>query len=75
MLFFVDMYANWHDVQLADALVAVFEHNGIAVYVPPNQMQSGMAAISMGAVEAARKFAASTTCSCWPKPCGRGIAS
>ena len=57
VLFFVDVYANWHDVQLADALVAVFEHNGIAVYVPPNQLQSGMAAISMGAVEAARKFA------------------
>ncbi|MHB8971437.1 MAG: FAD-linked oxidase C-terminal domain-containing protein [Pirellulaceae bacterium] len=57
VLFFVDVYANWHDVQLAEALVAVFEHNGIAVYVPPNQVQAGMAAISMGAVEAARKFA------------------
>lgn len=57
VLFFVDVYANWHDVQLAEALVAVFEHNGVAVYVPPNQTQSGMAAISMGAVETARKFA------------------
>lgn len=57
VVFFVDIYANWHDVQLAEALVAVFEHNGVAVYVPPNQMQSGMAAISIGAVDAARKFA------------------
>ena len=57
VVFFVDIYANWHDVQLADALVAVFEHNGIAVYVPPNQLQSGMAAISIGAVDVARKFA------------------
>ena len=57
VVFFVDIYANWHDVQLAEALVAVFEHNGIAVYVPPNQLQSGMAAISIGAVDAARKFA------------------
>ena len=58
VLYFVDIFANWHDVQLAEALVAVFEHNGVAVYVPPNQTQSGMAAISMGAVETARKFAA-----------------
>jgi FAD/FMN-containing dehydrogenase/Fe-S oxidoreductase len=57
VVFFVDIYANWHDVQLAEALVAVFEHNGVAVYVPPTQMQSGMAAISVGAVDAARKFA------------------
>ncbi|MBM4092149.1 MAG: anaerobic glycerol-3-phosphate dehydrogenase subunit C [Planctomycetes bacterium] len=57
VLFFVDVYANWHDVQLADAFVAVFEHNGIAVYVPPHQMQSGMAAVSMGAIDVARRFA------------------
>ena len=55
--FFVDIYANWHDVQLADALVAILEHNGVAVYVPPHQLQSGMTAISIGAVEAARQFA------------------
>ncbi|MCU0959057.1 MAG: anaerobic glycerol-3-phosphate dehydrogenase subunit C [Pirellulaceae bacterium] len=58
VLYFVDLYANWHDVQLADSLVAVFEHNGVAVYVPPNQLPSGMAAISLGAVDIARKFAA-----------------
>ena len=57
VLFFVDIYANWHDVQLADALVAVFERNGVAVYVPPGQVQSGMTAISMGAVETARRYA------------------
>ncbi len=57
VVFFVDLYANWHDIQLADALVAVLEHNGVAVYVPPTQLQSGMAAVSIGAVDAARKFA------------------
>ncbi len=57
VVFFVDVYANWHDVQLAEALVAVCEHNGIAVYVPPTQLQSGMAAVSIGAVDVARKFA------------------
>jgi len=55
--FFVDVYANWHDVQLAEALVAVLEHNGVAVYVPGNQMQAGMPAISLGAVDEARKLA------------------
>ena len=58
VLFFVDVYPNWNDVQLAEAFVSVFEHNGIAVYVPPGQVQSGMGAISMGALDTARKLAA-----------------
>ena len=57
VVFFIDTYANWCDVQLAAALVAVFEHNGVSVYVPPNQLQSGMAAVSMGALDTARRFA------------------
>ncbi|MCE9603950.1 MAG: anaerobic glycerol-3-phosphate dehydrogenase subunit C [Planctomycetia bacterium] len=57
VLFFVDTYANYHDPQLAEALVAVFEHNGISVFVPPNQGQSGIAMISLGAGELARKTA------------------
>ncbi len=59
VLFFVDVYCNWNDVQLAEAMVSVFEHNGMAVYVPPGQSQSGMGAISMGALDIARKFALS----------------
>ncbi|HEV2972083.1 MAG TPA: anaerobic glycerol-3-phosphate dehydrogenase subunit C [Pirellulales bacterium] len=58
VVYFVDTYANYHDPQLAEALVAVLEHNGVAVYVPPNQRASGMAMISMGAVERARRLAA-----------------
>jgi FAD/FMN-containing dehydrogenase/Fe-S oxidoreductase len=58
VLYFVDTYANYFDPQLGEALVAVFEHNGIAVYVHPEQEPSGMAMISMGAVEAARRLAA-----------------
>ena len=54
VLYFVDIYANWHDTQLAEALVAVLQHNGVAVYVHPQQVQCGMAAISMGAVDIAR---------------------
>ena len=58
VLYFVDTYANYFDPQLAEALVAVFEHNGVAVYVHPRPAASGMAMISMGAVDAARKLAA-----------------
>jgi Fe-S oxidoreductase/FAD/FMN-containing dehydrogenase len=57
ILYFVDIYANWHDAQLARALVAILEHNGAAVYVAPGQVQSGAAAIALGAAERARRFA------------------
>jgi Fe-S oxidoreductase len=57
VLYFVDTYANYHDPQLAEALVAVLEHNGVAVYVHPAQQSSGMPMISLGALAAARKIA------------------
>jgi Fe-S oxidoreductase len=57
VLYFVDTYANHHDPQLAEALVAVFEHNAVAVYVHPGQQPSGMSMISLGALAAARKVA------------------
>ncbi|MEX2561496.1 MAG: heterodisulfide reductase-related iron-sulfur binding cluster, partial [Pirellulales bacterium] len=58
VLYFVDTYANFHDPQLAEALVAVLEHNGVAVFVHPEQTQSGMAMVSLGALDRARKVAA-----------------
>ncbi|WP_254510910.1 FAD-binding oxidoreductase [Anatilimnocola floriformis] len=58
VLYFVDVYANWYDTQLAESLVAIMQHHGIAVYVPAGQLQSGMARISLGDVERARKHAA-----------------
>jgi FAD/FMN-containing dehydrogenase/Fe-S oxidoreductase len=57
VLYFVDVYANWFDVQLAEALLAVMEHNGISVYVPPHQLPSGMPAMAQGAVDDARRMA------------------
>jgi len=57
VLYFVDTYANFFDPQLADALVAVMEHNGVAVYVHPDQRQSGMAMVSIGAIDRARRVA------------------
>lgn len=55
--YFVDLYANYHDPQLAEAAVAVFEHNGVSVYVPPNQKQAGTAAIACGDLDYARALA------------------
>ena len=57
VLYFVDVYANWYDVQLADAVVAVLKHNGVAVYVHPAQKQCGMAMISLGALDRAKQLA------------------
>ena len=55
--YFVDTYANYHDPQLAESLVAVLEHNGVTVYVPQEQKQAGMAPISAGALDIARRLA------------------
>jgi Fe-S oxidoreductase len=57
VLYFVDVYANYFDPQLAEAMVAVLEHNGIAVYVHPEQKQAGMPSIACGALEHARRLA------------------
>jgi len=54
---FLDTYANYHDPQVAEALVAILEHNGVPVYVPEKQRQAGMAAISCGALDYARRLA------------------
>ncbi|RIK73170.1 MAG: anaerobic glycerol-3-phosphate dehydrogenase subunit C [Planctomycetota bacterium] len=56
-LLFVDTFANYCDAQLAEALVAVLEHNGISVYVPERQLQAGMPMISQGVLGAARAIA------------------
>jgi FAD/FMN-containing dehydrogenase/Fe-S oxidoreductase len=57
VLYFVDTFANFHDPQLAEALVAVLKHNGIGVYVPADQWSSGMASVACGALDHARKIA------------------
>jgi Fe-S oxidoreductase len=56
-LYFVDTYANYCDTQLAEALVAILEHNGISVYVPDRQQQAAMPMISRGVLEPARRVA------------------
>jgi FAD/FMN-containing dehydrogenase/Fe-S oxidoreductase len=54
---FVDTYANYHDPQIAEALVAVLKHNGVSVYVHPRQKHSAMTMIAHGALDKARQLA------------------
>jgi len=56
-LVFVDTYANYCDVELAEALVRVLEHNGVSVYVPDRQLQAAMPMISQGILGPARRIA------------------
>jgi Fe-S oxidoreductase len=54
---FVDVFANYHDPQIAEAAVRVLRHNGVAVFVPPGQRSCGMEALAQGDVETARELA------------------
>src|SRR6516165_6584251 len=55
--YFVDLYANYIDPQLAEATVLVLQHNGFDVYVPRGQAGSGIEALAHGDVDAARDSA------------------
>jgi Fe-S oxidoreductase len=53
--YFVDIFANYNDPLIAEAVVAVLHHNGIEVYVPPGQVGCGMAPLACGDVDTARE--------------------
>jgi FAD/FMN-containing dehydrogenase/Fe-S oxidoreductase len=53
--YFVDVFANYNDPSIAEAVVAVLQHNGHEVYVPPGQWGCGMAPLAYGDVESARE--------------------
>jgi Fe-S oxidoreductase/FAD/FMN-containing dehydrogenase len=55
--YFVDVFANYNDPQIAEAAVAVLQHNDIDVFVPPGQVGCGMAPLSQGDVDTARDMA------------------
>lgn len=59
VVLFVDAFVNWNDPELGRAVIAVLEHNGLNVHVPPNQKFSGLSLISAGALATARKIASS----------------
>jgi FAD/FMN-containing dehydrogenase/Fe-S oxidoreductase len=54
--YFVDIFANYNDPEIAEAVVTVLQHNGIEVYVPPGQQGCGMAPLAYGDVETAREM-------------------
>ncbi len=54
---FVDVFAAYNDPSIGEAAVAVLQHNGIEVYVPPRQRGSGAAALAQGDLDAARDAA------------------
>jgi FAD/FMN-containing dehydrogenase/Fe-S oxidoreductase len=53
--YFVDVFANYNDPSIAEAVVAVLHHNGVEVYVPPGQLGCGVAPLAYGDVETARE--------------------
>ncbi len=59
LAYFVDTFATYHDPQLAEAVVAVLQHQGFEVYVPPDQRSSGAAPLAYGDVDTAREVALS----------------
>jgi anaerobic glycerol-3-phosphate dehydrogenase C subunit len=57
VVYFVDAFVNWNDVELGQAFVEVLKHNNIDVLIPPNQSVSGMSMISDGSILRAKRLA------------------
>jgi FAD/FMN-containing dehydrogenase/Fe-S oxidoreductase len=56
-LYFLDLYAAYHDPLLAEAVVAVLQHHECAVYVPVRQRSAGWGPWSVGDVDTLRALA------------------
>jgi Fe-S oxidoreductase len=54
---FVDVFVGYNDPLIGRAAVAVLQHHGVEVYVPPRQAGSGIAALAVGDVDTARETA------------------
>jgi FAD/FMN-containing dehydrogenase/Fe-S oxidoreductase len=57
VVYFIDLYANYMEPQIAEATVAVLQHHGFDVFIPPEQRGSGVEALAHGDVETAREIA------------------
>lgn len=57
VVYFVDHFANYHDPELAHAFARILKHNNQTLHVPPQQVPSGMALITMGDLDTARALA------------------
>ena len=54
---FVDIFAAYNDPLIGAATVAVLQHNGVEVYVPPRQVGCGAAPLARGDLDGAREAA------------------
>ena len=69
--YFVDVFANYNDPQIAEAVVAVLHHHGIEVFVPPDQIGCGMAPLAQGDAEgSSRSRSEKPARLCGPCPAG-----
>jgi Fe-S oxidoreductase len=57
VVYFVDAYVNWNNVELGKAFVQILKHNGIEILVPAKQYISGMSLISSGSLSRATRLA------------------
>ncbi|TWU08345.1 anaerobic glycerol-3-phosphate dehydrogenase subunit C [Stieleria varia] len=57
VVYFVDHYANYHDPDIGRAFAEILQQNGIGLYVPTSQANSGMPRITAGDLKGARKIA------------------
>jgi Fe-S oxidoreductase len=57
VVYFVDAYVNWSNIELGKAFVNTLKHNGIEVLVPAKQNISGMSLISAGSLSRAKRLA------------------
>lgn len=57
VVYFVDVYANYYDQELAESVVGVLQQAGVNVYVPAAQRSAGMAPLVVGDVDHARELA------------------
>jgi FAD/FMN-containing dehydrogenase/Fe-S oxidoreductase len=57
VLYFVDTFANYFDAEVAEAFERILKRHGVALYVPQQQLHSGMTMIVQGALDAARDVA------------------
>jgi FAD/FMN-containing dehydrogenase/Fe-S oxidoreductase len=55
--YFVDIFANYFDQELAESVVAVLQHAGVNVYVPRGQRGCGMPSLVVGDLDHARSLA------------------
>lgn len=57
VVYFVDVYANYYDQELAESVVSLLRHAGVNVFVPSGQRDSGMPSLVAGDVDHARDLA------------------